>query len=70
MRWAASCASYCSKAVEYIHPILEKPGSVEGLAEIVHMSRTSFYENFRHVMHISPLQYAKSVKLLGAQALI
>jgi AraC-like DNA-binding protein len=34
------------------------------------MSRTTFYENFRDVMHVSPLQYAKSVKLYKAQALI
>ena len=44
--------------------------SVENLAEMVHMSRTSFYENFREVMHVSPLQYAKSVKLVKAQTLI
>ena len=34
------------------------------------MSRTTFYENFKEVMHISPLQYAKSVKLDRAQSLI
>ncbi len=59
-----------SKAVEYIHQNLDKPVSVEGLAEMVYMGQTSFYENFKNVMHISPLQYAKSVKLDRAQALI
>jgi len=59
-----------SKAVEYIHKNLDKPVSVEKLAEIVHMSKTSFYENFRDVMHVSPLQYAKSMKLFKAQTLI
>jgi len=59
-----------SKAVAYIHRNLDKPVSVEELADMVYMSRTSFYENFRAVMHISPLQYAKSVKLGRAQALI
>jgi AraC-like DNA-binding protein len=34
------------------------------------MSRPTFYENFRAVMHISPLQYAKAVKLQRAQVLI
>ena len=43
---------------------------MEKLAEMVYMSRTSFYENFRDVMHLSPLQYAKSVKLYRAQTLI
>jgi AraC-like DNA-binding protein len=37
---------------------------------MVHMSRPTFYENFRAVMHISPLQYAKSVKLVKAHTLI
>jgi AraC-like DNA-binding protein len=59
-----------SRAVEYIHSNLHKPVSVEKLADMVHMSRTTFYENFRDVMHLSPLQYAKSVKLDKAQALI
>lgn len=59
-----------SRAVEYIHSNLHKPVSVEKLADMVHMSRTTFYENFRDVMHVSPLQYAKSVKLDKAQALI
>ena len=57
-----------SKAVQYIHQNLDKPTSVEGLADMVHMSRTSFYENFRDVMHVSPLQYAKSVKLVRARS--
>ena len=59
-----------SKSVEYIHQNYDKPVSVAELADMVHMSRTAFYENFREVMHISPLQYAKSVKLDKAQTLI
>lgn len=59
-----------SKAVDYIHQNLDKPISVERLAEMVHMGQTSFYENFKNVMHMSPLQYAKSVKLFEAQKLI
>lgn len=59
-----------SKAVEYIHQNLDKAISVKQLAKIVHMGQTIFYENFRNVMHLSPLQYAKSVKLYEAQKLI
>lgn len=59
-----------SRAVEHIHSNLDKSVSVEDLANMVHMSRTSFYENFRDVMHVSPLQYAKSIKLDRAQTLI
>lgn len=59
-----------SKAVEYIHQNLDQSISVDGLAEMVHMSRTTFFEAFKAVMHMSPLQYAKSVKLYTAQLLI
>lgn len=59
-----------SKAVDYIHHNLDKPISVEQLAKMVHMGQTAFYENFKNVMHLSPLQYAKSVKLYEAQKLI
>ena len=59
-----------SKAVDYIHVNLDQPVSVEKLAEVVYMSRTAFYSTFRDVMQVSPLQYAKSVKLHEAQKLI
>ena len=59
-----------SKAVSYIHHNLDQAISVEELAKMVHMGQTTFYENFRNVMHLSPLQYAKSVKLYEAQKLI
>jgi AraC-like DNA-binding protein len=59
-----------SKAVEHIHNNLDQPVSVEELAGLVHMSRSAFFYKFKDVMHVSPLQYAKSVKLHSAQALI
>ncbi|MGB1251511.1 MAG: AraC family transcriptional regulator [Candidatus Promineifilaceae bacterium] len=59
-----------SKAVDYIHQNLDQTISVERLAEMVHMGKTAFYENFKNVMHLSPLQYVKSVKLYEAQKLI
>lgn len=59
-----------SKAVQYINENLDQPVSVEDLANMVHMSQTTFYENFKKVLHLSPLQYAKSVKLNHAQTLI
>jgi AraC-like DNA-binding protein len=59
-----------AKAVEYIHQNLDKSVPVETLADMVYMSKTRFYGAFKDVMHVSPLQYAKSVKLHKAQALI
>jgi AraC-like DNA-binding protein len=59
-----------SRAVEYVHQNLEKPISVEELADIVHMSSSGFHKKFKEVMHLSPLQYAKSIKLNRAQTYI
>jgi AraC-like DNA-binding protein len=59
-----------SQAVDHIHQNLDQQVSVEELASIVHMSRTAFFQNFKDVMQVSPLQYAKSVKLFEAQRLI
>ena len=59
-----------TSAIDYIHQNLDKPVSVEKLAEMVHMSRATFYEHFKAVMHISPLQYAKSMKLFQANKFI
>lgn len=57
-------------AVDFIHQNLDQSISVEGLAEMVNMSTTTFHRNFKAVMHLPPLQYAKSIKLHKAQALI
>ena len=59
-----------SRAIDHIHQHVDKPVSVEQLAAMVHMSRTTFHEHFRSVMHVSPLQYAKSVKLFQANRFI
>ncbi|GAA5217067.1 AraC family transcriptional regulator N-terminal domain-containing protein [Corallincola platygyrae] len=56
-----------SKAVEQVHRHLEKNFSVEELASIVNMSSSGFHKKFKEVMHLSPLQYAKQVKLGKAQ---
>lgn len=59
-----------SKAVEYIHQNLDEMISVEKLAELVNMSYSGFHKSFKDVMHLSPLQYTKSVKLFKARMLI
>jgi AraC-like DNA-binding protein len=59
-----------SKAVEYVHQNLDKPVSVDDLADIVNMSSSGFHKKFKEVMHLSPLQYAKSIKLNKAQTYI
>ena len=62
--------SRISSAVDYIHSNLKEPVSIETLADLVNMSTSGFHKIFKEVMHLSPLQYAKSVKLFRAQTLI
>lgn len=55
------------RAVEYVHQNLDKSMSIDDLADIVNMSISGFHKKFKEVMHLSPLQYAKSIKLNKAQ---
>ncbi|MEM9245241.1 MAG: AraC family transcriptional regulator, partial [Cyanobacteria bacterium P01_F01_bin.153] len=57
-----------AKAVEYLHNKLDQAVSVEELAAIAHMSTSSFHKKFKEVMHLSPLQYIKLVRLNKARA--
>ena len=59
-----------SRAVEYINTNIDAPVTVEDLAELAHMSVSHFHKSFKEVMQLSPLQYAKSMKLFKAQSLI
>lgn len=57
-----------ARAVEHLHRNLEEVVSVGRLAGLVNMSSSAFHKKFKEVMHLSPLQYAKQVKLNHAQA--
>lgn len=59
-----------SKVVDHIQNNLGQTVSVDELAEMVNMSTSGFRKTFRDVMHMPPLQYAKSIKLNRAQVLI
>ena len=59
-----------SRAVEYITNNISEPVVVEDLAAQANMSVSHFHKNFKEVMQMSPLQYAKSMKLFRAQTLI
>ena len=59
-----------SRAVEHIHKNMEEVVSVDELAGLVGMSASGFHRRFKEVMHLSPLQYAKSIKLFRAQTLL
>ncbi len=59
-----------SRAVEYLHNNLDKSMTIDDLADFVHMSSSGFHKQFKEVMHLSPLQFAKSIKLNKAQSYI
>ncbi len=59
-----------SRAVDHIHNNLNEVVSVNALAGMANMSASGFRKAFREVMHMPPLQYAKSIKLNHAQTLI
>ena len=59
-----------SKAVEHLHENLNQQISVEELANLVSMSSSGFHKKFKEVMHLSPLQYVKLVRLNKAKTYI
>lgn len=59
-----------SRAINHIYENIDEVLSVNKLAEIVNMSPSGFRKTFREVMHMPPLQYAKSIKLDRAQVFI
>lgn len=61
---------HIARAVDHIHQNIDQTISVDTLAEMVNMSTTTFHRHFKEVMHLPPLQYAKSIKLHRAQVLI
>ena len=59
-----------SKAVDYVYQNIDQSISVEELAETVHMGSSNFHRKFKEIMHLSPLQYMKKIKLNTAQTLL
>lgn len=59
-----------SRVVGYIHENTEKSIQIQELANIANMSKTSFFNAFKQIMHVPPMQYIKSSKLQKAQTLL
>jgi len=59
-----------SKAITHIHKNIEQPISVQDLASMSNMSKTTFFNTFKKLMHVPPNQYIKSSKLQKAQVLL
>jgi len=59
-----------AKVTNYIKNSLNKPIKVEDLARLANMSPSSFYNHFRQVTAMSPLQYHKRLRLTEARRLM
>lgn len=70
MGFAESSVHRIAKAISWLRANFSQPMKVEELAELVHMSVSSFHEHFRSVTSMSPLQYQKVLRLQEARRLM
>jgi len=59
-----------ARAVNHLQTNMDTIVSVEHLAQVSNMSVSAFHRVFKEVMRITPLQYAKALKLHQAQTLL
>jgi AraC-like DNA-binding protein len=59
-----------AKAVDWVRDHFDQPMNVEHLAEMVHMSASSFHQHFKTVTNMSPVQFQKSLRLREARRLM
>ncbi len=59
-----------AKAVSWLRANFSEPMKVEELAELAHMSVSSFHQHFKSVTSMSPLQYQKVLRLHEARRLM
>jgi AraC-like DNA-binding protein len=70
MGFAESSVHRIAKAISWLRANFSQPMKVEGLAEMVHMSVSSFHEHFKSVTSMSPLHYQKVLRLQEARRLM
>jgi AraC-like DNA-binding protein len=70
MGFAESSVHRVAKAISWLRENFSQPIKVEELAELVHMSTSSFHEHFKSVTSMSPLQYQKVLRLQEARRLM
>ena len=70
MGFAESSVQRIAKAISWLRENYAQPIKVEDLAEMVHMSVSSFHEHFKAVASMSPLQYQKVLRLQEARRLM
>jgi AraC-like DNA-binding protein len=67
---AESSVHEIAEAVSWLRANFSKPMKVEELAEMAHMSVSSFHQHFKSVTSMSPLQYQKVMRLQDARRLM
>jgi AraC-like DNA-binding protein len=70
MGFAESSVDRVAKAISWLRANFSQPMRVEDLAELVHMSVSSFHEHFKSVTSMSPLHYQKVLRLQEARRLM
>ena len=70
MGLAESSVHRVEKAIAWLRENYAQPMKVEELADLVHMSSSSFHEHFKAVTSMSPLQYQKVLRLQEARRLM
>ncbi len=70
MGFAESSVHRIAKAISWLRANFAQPMRVEALAELVHMSVSSFHEHFKSVTSMSPLHYQKVLRLQEARRLM
>ena len=70
MGFAESSVQRVAKAISWLRSNFSQPMKVEDLAELVHMSVSSFHEHFKSVTSMSPLHYQKVLRLQEARRLM
>ena len=59
-----------ARAVEWVREHFSQPIALEDLADLVHMSVSSFHQHFKAVTSMTPLQYQKVLRLQEARRLM
>ncbi len=70
MGFAESSVHRVAKAISWLRENFSQPMKVEDLAELVHMSVSSFHEHFKSVTSMSPLHYQEVLRIQEARRLI
>src|SRR6266478_2497139 len=70
MGFTESSVERVAKAISWLRDNFSQPMKIEELADLVHMSVSSFHERFKAVTSMSPLHYQKVLRLQEARRLM